>query len=57
LADPSDLDKAAEILNSGKKVAILAGRGALHAATELEQTADMLGAPSRQSFVGKGSGS
>src|SRR6195256_5562361 len=45
LADPSDLDKAAEILNSGKKVAILAGRGAVHAATELEQTADMLGAP------------
>jgi len=41
---PSDLDKAAEILNSERN-GNLAGRGALHAATELEQTADML-APS-----------
>src|SRR5437588_2105694 len=31
LADPSDLQRAAEILNAGKKVAILAGRGALNA--------------------------
>ena len=35
LADAADLDQAAEILNAGKKVAILAGRGALHASFEL----------------------
>jgi len=38
-ADPRDLDAAAEILNAGKKVAILAGRGALNATAELEQAA------------------
>src|SRR4030088_1843109 len=38
LADKEDLAKAAEILNAGKKVAILAGRGALNATDELEQT-------------------
>ena len=53
LADQSDLDRAAEILNAGKKVAILAGRGALHAATELEQTADILGAPIVKALLGK----
>jgi pyruvate dehydrogenase (quinone)/pyruvate oxidase len=53
LADSSDLDKAAEILNSGKKVAILAGRGALHASLELEQAADMLGAPIVKALLGK----
>src|ERR1700726_3420514 len=42
LADPGDLDKAAEILNAGKKIAILAGRGALNATAELEQAAEML---------------
>src|SRR4030081_3236715 len=34
-ADPRDLDSGAEILNAGKKVAILAGRGALNATAEL----------------------
>src|SRR6266571_7447014 len=42
LPDPVDLEKAAEILNRGKKVAILAGRGALGATDELEQTAELL---------------
>ena len=53
LADPSDLDRAAEILNAGKKVAILAGRGALHATVELEQTAEMLGAPIVKALLGR----
>src|SRR5258706_10696939 len=53
LADASDLDRAAEILNAGKKITILAGRGALDASTELEQTADMLGAPIVKALLGK----
>src|SRR5579859_4779030 len=40
-----DLERAADILNQGKKVAILAGRGALNATDELEQTAELLAAP------------
>ena len=36
----SDLQRAAEVLNAGKKIAILAGRGALGATDELEQLAD-----------------
>src|SRR5579883_771121 len=38
-----DLLKAAEILNSGKRIAILAGQGALGAGDELEKTAEILG--------------
>jgi pyruvate dehydrogenase (quinone)/pyruvate oxidase len=54
LAEPSDLDHAASILNAGKKVAILAGRGALHATSELEQTAEVLNAPVVTALLGKG---
>src|SRR5436853_5584757 len=55
LADPADLDKAAEILNKGKRVAILAGRGAIGAGDELEQLAEMLGAPIVKPLLGKAS--
>jgi pyruvate dehydrogenase (quinone)/pyruvate oxidase len=55
LADPVDLENAAKILNAGKKVAILAGRGALDATTELEQIADRLGAPIIKALLGKSS--
>jgi pyruvate dehydrogenase (quinone)/pyruvate oxidase len=48
-----DLRRAAEILTAGKKVAILAGRGALGAAGELEQIAEMLGAPIVKALLGK----
>ncbi len=54
LADLSDLDRAADVLNTGKKTAILAGRGALHATTELEQTAEVLGAPIVKALLGRG---
>ena len=43
LPHDDDLRRAAEVLNDGKKVAILAGRGALGASDELEQLAEMLG--------------
>lgn len=48
-----DLLKAAEILNSGKKVAILAGRGALNSTEELESIAEKLGAPIIKALLGK----
>jgi pyruvate dehydrogenase (quinone)/pyruvate oxidase len=54
MADPFDLDRAAEILNAGEKVAILAGRGALNATIELEQTAEVLGAPIVKALLGRG---
>src|SRR5207245_5555378 len=53
LTDRVELEKAAEILNQGKKVAILAGRGALDATDELEQTAELLGAPIVKALLGK----
>jgi pyruvate dehydrogenase (quinone)/pyruvate oxidase len=53
MANREDLDHAAEILNTGKKVAILAGRGALHATAELEQTAEVLGAPIVKALLGR----
>lgn len=48
-----DLRQAVEILNSGKKVAILAGRGALGASAELEYVSEILGAPIVKAFMGK----
>lgn len=48
-----DLRKAAEVLNKGEKVAILAGRGALQATDELIAVADKLGAPIVKALLGK----
>ena len=48
-----DLERAAEILNRGKKVTILAGRGAIGAGAELEQIAEMLGAPIVKALLGR----
>jgi pyruvate dehydrogenase (quinone) len=53
LPHEGDLAQAADILNQGKKVVILAGRGALGAGAELEQVADMLGAPIVKALLGK----
>jgi pyruvate dehydrogenase (quinone)/pyruvate oxidase len=50
---PSEIEAAARILNEGKKVAILAGRGALGAGPQLEQAAQMLGAPIIKALLGK----
>lgn len=46
--------RAAAILNSGKKTAILAGRGALGAREVLEAVAERLGAPVIKPLLGKG---
>ncbi|GJL62924.1 MAG: pyruvate oxidase [Nitrospirales bacterium] len=48
-----NLDLAADILNVGEKIAILAGRGALGATKELEQIAARLGAPIVKALLGK----
>ncbi len=51
--DSAALRQAAEILNGGSKVAILAGSGARGAAAELEQVADLLGAGVAKALLGK----
>ncbi|WP_043344016.1 thiamine pyrophosphate-dependent enzyme [Belnapia moabensis] len=53
LPDPDAIAKAAEILNGAQRVAILAGRGALGAKVELEQAAQLLGAPVAKALLGK----
>jgi len=51
--DSEGIRRAAEILNSGKKVAILAGQGARGARPEVEQVADLLGAGVAKPLLGK----
>lgn len=51
--DEQELDKAAELLNAGNKIVILAGRGSLGAAEEVGQLADKLGAPVAKALLGK----
>ena len=53
LPEEADLRRAAEVLHTGKKIAILAGRGALGAVEELEQVAEKLGAPIVKALLGK----
>jgi pyruvate dehydrogenase (quinone)/pyruvate oxidase len=48
-----DVQRAAAVLNAGKKVAILAGRGAIGARAELERLAEVLGAPIVKALLGK----
>jgi pyruvate dehydrogenase (quinone) len=49
----SDLRRAAEVLNSGKKVAMLVGAGALDATEEVIAVADKLGAGAAKALLGK----
>jgi pyruvate dehydrogenase (quinone) len=53
LPSEQDLRSAADILNSGKKVAMLVGRGALGCVDELEMIAQKLGAPIIKALLGK----
>jgi len=48
-----EFEHAADILNRGKKIVILAGQGALHATDELEAMAEKLGAPIVKPLLGK----
>jgi pyruvate dehydrogenase (quinone)/pyruvate oxidase len=53
LPEEADLQAAAKVLNDGKKIAILAGRGALDATDELLNLAEILGAPIIKPLLGK----
>ena len=49
----TEVRRAAEILNAGRRIAILAGRGALGAGDLLEQVAEILGAPIIKALLGR----
>ncbi len=51
--EPNEIQAAADMLNAGKKVAILAGQGALKAGDQLEKVAETLGAPIIKALLGK----
>jgi pyruvate dehydrogenase (quinone)/pyruvate oxidase len=53
LPSPEDLQSAADILNEGRKIVILAGRGALSATDELLELSEKLGAPIVKALLGK----
>ncbi len=48
-----DLDRAAEVLNAGERVAMLIGQGAMHAGEEVSMVADLLGAGVAKALLGK----
>jgi pyruvate dehydrogenase (quinone) len=48
-----DLQRAADVMNEGKKVAILAGAGALNAADEVIEAADVLAAGVAKALLGR----
>ncbi|MCK1741621.1 thiamine pyrophosphate-requiring protein [Bradyrhizobium sp. 139] len=49
----TELDRAAEVLNAGEKVAMLIGAGALHATDEVIAVADRLSAGCAKALLGK----
>ena len=51
-AEP-DLQRAADVLNAGEKVAMLIGQGALRAAPEVAEAAELLGAGVAKALLGK----
>ena len=53
LPHEEDLRRAAEVLNAGKRVAMLVGQGALGAPDEVQQAADLLGAGVAKALLGK----
>jgi pyruvate dehydrogenase (quinone) len=53
LPSDEDLDRAAAVLNAGRKVAMLVGQGALGAAEEVSAVAEALGAGVAKALLGK----
>jgi pyruvate dehydrogenase (quinone) len=53
LPAPEEIERAAELLNSGQKVAILIGQGARQARPQVEQVAGLLGAGVAKALLGK----
>jgi pyruvate dehydrogenase (quinone) len=50
---PEAIERAADILREGERIAILAGQGAMGARAELLEIAEMLGAPVMKALLGK----
>ncbi|MET9610163.1 thiamine pyrophosphate-requiring protein [Streptomyces sp. NPDC006512] len=50
---PADVERAAEVLNAGEKVAILIGQGARGARPQVEELAQVLGAGVAKALLGK----
>src|SRR3954451_2120715 len=50
---PSELERAAAVLNAGERVAMLVGQGAKGCAAEIEQVADLLGAGIAKALNGR----
>ncbi|TDQ00358.1 thiamine pyrophosphate-requiring protein [Labedaea rhizosphaerae] len=53
VAPEAELDRAAEVLNSGSKLAVLVGQGARGAAEEVRQLAELTGAGVAKALLGK----
>ncbi|MBV9819312.1 MAG: thiamine pyrophosphate-requiring protein [Solirubrobacterales bacterium] len=53
MPDPADLECAAGVLNAGAKVAMLIGQGAIRAASEVRETAELLGCGVAKALNGK----
>ena len=51
--DPDAVQAAADLLNAGKKVALLVGQGARDCVEELTEVADLLGAGAAKALLGK----
>ena len=51
--DPAELDRAAELLNAGSRVALLVGAGGLGASPELIEACEVLGAGAAKALLGK----
>ncbi len=54
IATEEELNAAADILNAGQKIVILAGRGAINARDEVIEVAERLNAPIVKPLLGKG---
>ena len=54
LPQANELKLAADLINHGKRIAIMAGQGALHASEELVKLAELIGAPIVKPLLGKG---
>ena len=54
LPQANELRLAADLINHGKRIAIMAGQGALHATEELVKLAELMGAPIIKPLLGKG---
>ncbi|RAY12260.1 thiamine pyrophosphate-requiring protein [Actinomadura craniellae] len=52
-APESEVERAAEVINAGSKVAILVGQGARYAAAEVQEVAELTGAGVAKALLGK----